>query len=135
MTYWASMCILSNQLGRGLPGATVSALAIIKADARFVYRKALFVYKFLVLAGEWESRQMPKRFITRIELTVPTRTKLTDVSHSNGMTQVAVLSRIVQWFAAQPETIQAAILGRYPVEIEPDVAKLLLERMANGQKK
>jgi hypothetical protein len=78
---------------------------------------------------------MAKRFITRIELTVPTRTKLTDVSHSNGMTQVAVLSRIVNWFAAQPETIQAAILGRYPVEIEPDVAKLLLERMASGQKK
>jgi len=78
---------------------------------------------------------MPKRFITRIELTLPTRTKLTDVSHSNGMTQVAVLSRIVQWFAAQPETIQAAVLGRYPAEIAPDVARLILERMANGQKK
>ena len=78
---------------------------------------------------------MAKRFITRIELTVPTRTKLTDVSHSNGMTQVAVLSRIVQWFAQQPETIQAAILGRYPAEIEPDVAKLLLQRMMDGHKK
>jgi hypothetical protein len=78
---------------------------------------------------------MAKRFITRIELTVPTRAKLTDVSHSNGMTQVAVLSRIVQWFAKQPETIQAAILGRYPVEIEPDIAKLLLERMAGGSHK
>ena len=74
---------------------------------------------------------MSKRFITRIELTVPTRTKLTDVSHSNGMTQVAVLSRLVQWFAAQPDTIQAAILGRYPTEIEQDVAKLLLQRMAS----
>jgi hypothetical protein len=78
---------------------------------------------------------MPKRFITRIELTVPTRTKLTDVSQSNGMTQVAVLSRIVQWFAQQPETIQAAILGRYPAEIEPDVARLVLERMVDGQGK
>ncbi len=76
---------------------------------------------------------MSKRFITRIELTVPTRSKLTDVSHSNGMTQVAVLSRLVQWFAAQPDTIQAAILGRYPVEIEVDVAKLILQKMASGK--
>jgi hypothetical protein len=75
---------------------------------------------------------MAKRFITRIELTTPTRIKLIDVTHSNGMTQVAVLSRIVQWFAAQPETIQAAVLGRYPVDIAPDIAKLLLERMAAG---
>jgi hypothetical protein len=74
---------------------------------------------------------MSKRFITRIELTVPTRTKLTDVSHSNGMTQVAVLSRLVQWFAAQPDTIQAAILGRYPAEVEQDIAKLILQKMAN----
>jgi hypothetical protein len=51
------------------------------------------------------------------------------------MTQVAVLSRIVQWFAQQPETIQAAILGRYPTEIQPDVARLLLERMLDGHKK
>jgi hypothetical protein len=48
------------------------------------------------------------------------------------MTQVAVLSRIVQWFAAQPETIQAAVLGRYPVDITPDIAKLLLERKVAG---
>ena len=75
---------------------------------------------------------MAKRFITRIELTTPTRTKLIDVTHSNGMTQVAVLSRIVQWFAAQPETIQAAVLGRYPVDITPDIAKLLLERKVAG---
>ncbi len=73
---------------------------------------------------------MPKRFITRIELTPATRSKLSDVSHSNGMTQVAVLSRLVQWFAAEPDTIQAAVLGRYPVEIMPDVAKMILNRIA-----
>ena len=34
----------------------------------------------------------------------------------------------------QPETIQAAILGRYPAEIEQDIAKLLLQRMAAADK-
>ena len=72
---------------------------------------------------------MAKRFITRIELTPATRSKLTDVSHSNGMTQVAVLSRIVNWFADQPDVIQAGVLGRYPAELQPDIAWLILDRM------
>ena len=74
---------------------------------------------------------MAKRFITRIELTPPTRQKLTEVSRSNGMTQVAVLSRIVNWFAEQPEIIQAGVLSRYPAELQPDIAKLILDRMMN----
>ena len=71
---------------------------------------------------------MPKRFVTRIELTPPTRFNLTNVTRMNGMTQVAVLSRIVDWFASQPEVIQAAILGRYPKELEPHIAKMILDR-------
>ena len=72
---------------------------------------------------------MAKRFITRVELTTPIRQKLTEVSHSNGMTQVAILSRIVHWFADQPEIIQAGVLDRYPAELQPNVEKLILERM------
>jgi hypothetical protein len=56
------------------------------------------------------------------------------VGESTGMTQVAVLSRVVQWFAWQPETIQAAILGRYPSELQPDVITLPLERMIESPK-
>lgn len=92
-------------------------------------QECLQVALFVNIFGDNFGDRMSKRFITRIELTVPTRTKLTDVSHFNGMTQVAVLSRLVQWFATQPDTIQAAILGRYPAEIEKDVAKLILEQM------
>lgn len=73
---------------------------------------------------------MPKRFITRIELTVPTRAALTSLSKTKGMTQVAVLSRLVNWFATQPDTIQNAVLGMYPAAISVDVAKLILEKMA-----
>ena len=74
---------------------------------------------------------MARRFIIRIELTQSAKGKLNEVSDHNGMTQVSVMSRMVEWFASQPEVIQAAVLGRYPKEVEPDVAKLILERMAN----
>jgi hypothetical protein len=46
------------------------------------------------------------------------------------MTQVAMMSRLVEWFASQDEKIQGAVMGHYPGEIEADVAKLILKRMA-----
>ena len=73
---------------------------------------------------------MARRFIIRIELTQSAKGKLNEISDHNGMTQVSVMSRMVEWFASQPELIQAAVLGRYPREIEDDVAKLILRRMA-----
>lgn len=73
---------------------------------------------------------MSKRVIMRIELTPAAKDRLTELSHRKGMTQVAVASRLVEWFSVQPETIQAAILGQYPQEIMPNVVNLILEHMA-----
>jgi hypothetical protein len=36
----------------------------------------------------------------------------------------------MKWFHAQPDTIQAAVLGRYPSDYQGDIAKLILRRMA-----
>jgi hypothetical protein len=69
----------------------------------------------------------------RIELTGPAKQKLSNLSDRHGMTQVAMMSRVVEWFATQSEMIQSAVLGRFPQEIEADVAKLVLKRMA-GEK-
>lgn len=44
-----------------------------------------------------------------------------------------MMSRLVEWFAGQPELIQAAVMGRYPGEIEADVAKLILKKMAGDK--
>ena len=74
---------------------------------------------------------MAKRHIMRIELTGAAKTKLNTLSDKNGMTQVAMMSRMVEWFSAQGDVIQAAVLGRYPGEVEPDIAKLILKRMAS----
>jgi len=54
---------------------------------------------------------MSRRFIMRIELTAGAKQKLSALS----------------------ELIQAAVLRHYPSEIEADVAKLILKRMA-GEK-
>jgi|tagenome__1003787_1003787.scaffolds.fasta_scaffold17786300_1 hypothetical protein len=77
-----------------------------------------------------DGSHMARRFVIRIELTEIAKDQLSDLSEKNGMTQVSIMSRMVTWFAAQPELIQAAVLGRYPKEIEQDCAKLILQRMA-----
>ena len=73
---------------------------------------------------------MARRFVIRVELSPTAKRILTTISQRNGMTQVAVMSRLVQWFNTQPEAIQAAVLGRYPAEYEADIARLILRRIA-----
>jgi hypothetical protein len=73
---------------------------------------------------------MAARIIVRIELTPDAKRRLMDISKRFGMTQISATSRLVEWFAGQSELIQAAILGQYPAEIESDVAKLILQKMA-----
>jgi hypothetical protein len=65
----------------------------------------------------------------RIELTGPAKNKLSSLSDKHGMTQVAMMSRLVEYFAGQNELIQSAMIGRYPEEMEPDIARLILRKM------
>lgn len=76
---------------------------------------------------------MASRIIVRIELTPSAKDALNDLTDKAGMTQVALLSRLVEWFAHQSDMIQASVLGQYPSEIEADVAKLILKRMSSGK--
>jgi hypothetical protein len=69
------------------------------------------------------------RNIMRIELTAKAKKKIQALGEQHGMTQVAMMSRLVEWAARQSETIQGAALGLYPQSISPDVAKLILEKM------
>lgn len=71
---------------------------------------------------------MAKRIIMRIELNRTAKEALQGFADQAGMTQFAITSRLVEWFALQPETIQSAVLGRYPAELEVDIAKMLLRK-------
>ena len=76
---------------------------------------------------------MKKRVVFRIQLTLEAKKRLLDISDQLGITQIAITSRIVEWFASQPDLIQAAIVGLYPDLIKQDVATLILNRLAEGK--
>jgi hypothetical protein len=73
-----------------------------------------------------------RRHIMRVELTGPAKDNVAKLSGDHGMTQVAMMSRVVEWFAKQDELIQSAVLGRFPSEVRPDVVRLVLKRMAEN---
>jgi hypothetical protein len=77
---------------------------------------------------------MATRIVVRIEITPNAKKALEDLGDKSGMTQVALTSRIIEWFANQSELVQAAILGHYPPEIQADIAKLIIKRMASMKK-
>jgi methyl coenzyme M reductase beta subunit len=95
-------------------------------------RVALTTRHYLSTSSQTELIAMPSRVIIRLEITPQAKTRLAEVTDAMGMTQVALTSRLVEWFAAQPEVIRAAVMGHYPKEIEADVAKLILKRMASS---
>ena len=76
---------------------------------------------------------MKKRVVFRIQLTTEAKKRLLDISDQLGITQIAITSRLVEWFANQPDIIQAAVLGLYPELIKQDVATLVLNRLAEGK--
>lgn len=78
-------------------------------------------------------RQKPssKRVVFRIQLTPDAKQALLSITSDLGITQIAVTSKLVEWFSSQPDMIQAAVLGLYPDVIKQDVAELILEQMRN----
>src|SRR2546423_14083221 len=86
----------------------------------------------LALSGE---TAMTPRIILRIELTPKAKEHLEQISKRQGMTQVAMLSRVIEWYANQPEIIQRIIVGHLPSELQQDVARLVLRQIAQPGKK
>jgi hypothetical protein len=78
---------------------------------------------------------MKKRVVFRIQLTSEAKERLLGISDELGITQIAITSRLVEWFASQPDLIQAAILDLYPQSIKQDVAKLILDRLSESESK
>ncbi len=72
-----------------------------------------------------------QRIIVRIEISQDAKDGLNALTDKLGMTQVALTSRVLEWFARQPDLIQAAVLGHYPEEIQADVARLVMKRMSD----
>ena len=73
-----------------------------------------------------------KRAILRIQLDHAAKEGLEQFCHERGMTQIAMMSRLVSWFVVQDDVIQLSVLGLLPKEIAVPAARRLLERMSNN---
>jgi hypothetical protein len=77
----------------------------------------------------------PTRAIMRIELPPKTKKQLIDYCAHQGMTQVAVCSRMVEWLFQQTDIVQAAVLGLYPEDIYATLPLMIIKNMAADKKK
>jgi hypothetical protein len=73
---------------------------------------------------------MSKRAVIRLQLDLSAKSALDDLCHKRGMTQIAVLSRLMLWFVKQDEVIQASILGSLSEQSLGALAKKLLGNMS-----
>jgi hypothetical protein len=63
----------------------------------------------------------------RLELYPHAKSHLENLCDRVGMTQVAAVGRLVEWFGEQTEVVQAAALGLYPETIRAEVAGMILK--------
>jgi len=73
---------------------------------------------------------MSKRAVIRIQLDLSAKQALDELCRKRGMTQIAVLSRLVTWFSRQDEVIQASVLQGLSDRSIAVLARRLLEQMA-----
>ena len=70
-----------------------------------------------------------QRAIMRIQLDSDAKTELDRLCDKRGMTQIAVMSRLVGWFVKQDDVIQTAVLASLTDESLARLAKQLLKRL------
>lgn len=59
---------------------------------------------------------------------------IAQMKRETGITQVALLERLLQWFAAQDTRIRSMVLSPYP-EVRQGLARLVLEEMESNPAK
>lgn len=74
-----------------------------------------------------------KRAVIRLQLEISAKQALDRLCERRGMTQIAVLSRMVKWFVTQDEIVQASILGLLSENALGDLSRVLLSRLAASE--
>lgn len=72
-----------------------------------------------------------KRSILRIQLDTTAKDRLDTICHRRGMTQIAVMSRLVNWFSSQDDYIQTAVLHTLSDGSMATLAKSLLKKISS----
>jgi len=73
-----------------------------------------------------------KQAIIRLQLDGAAKEKLDEVCDLRGMTQIAVLSRLVKWFANQDEVVQASVLNLMSEERLGELSRMMVRTMGGG---
>jgi hypothetical protein len=71
-----------------------------------------------------------KRAILRVQLDADAKTRLIELCERRGMTQIAVMSRLIEWFVRQDEVIQVSVLGLLSQEHCAPLAHRLLQQLS-----
>lgn len=71
-----------------------------------------------------------KRAIMRIQLDTSAKNDLDRFCEKRGMTQIAVMSRLVGWFIRQDDVIQTAVMESLSDSAMAQLARQLLKRMS-----
>jgi hypothetical protein len=72
-----------------------------------------------------------KRSIMRIQLDSSAKEELDEVCSKRGMTQIAVMSRLVGWFIRQDDVIQTAVMATLSDQAMAKLASQMLKRMSS----
>ena len=78
---------------------------------------------------------LERRVIMRIERLPQAKEQFTRYCQCSGITQVAVASRLLEWFCKQHDVVQAAVLGLYPEDIRDKIPLMILKRMVTEKKR
>jgi hypothetical protein len=73
-----------------------------------------------------------KRAVIRLQLDITAKQALDKLCERRGMTQIAVLSRLVKWFANQDEIVQASVLNLMSEERLGDLSRMMVQSMYGG---
>lgn len=76
---------------------------------------------------------MTERQIIKIAVSPKAKQAIEAMCERYGMSQIELAGRLYQWAAEQEEVVQAAILGILPDDVAPDIARLVLRRLAEGE--
>jgi hypothetical protein len=74
-----------------------------------------------------------KRSIMRIQLDTAAKDRLETICKRRGMTQIAVMSRLVNWFSLQDDYIQTAVLQTLSDASMATLAKSLLKHLSSDK--
>jgi predicted transcriptional regulator len=77
---------------------------------------------------------LDRRAIMRIQLDAHAKNALDQLCEKRGMTQIAMMSRLVGWFVKQDEVIQTAVMTSLSEAALGKLAKQMLKQMASRGK-